>query len=456
MENRLKDLILNHDGKIADKWTLYVHVWDELFSEFEKKEINLFEIGIQNGGSLELWAKYFQKAKHIIGCDIDNACEKLKFPDQRISVIIGDAKSDEVEQHISELASNLDIVIDDGSHKSGDIIKSFSRYMKYFNSKGLYVIEDLHASYWEEFEGGLHNPYSAISFFKRLLDIINFEHWRSNQSRLDFLSPFINKYDLQLSEFSLCKIHSISFFNSLCIIEFKPSSENSLGERILVGSEEQITVNHQELNGMTIHDIPAKVKNDSHLDIFSLLTEVEEIKNKVSDKDAFVRGMKSEISDYSQTIRELRYFINKQNNNIQKLTADMHEKELSIQLFNYLIDEREQSYKDLLNYISEKETIIKDLNQKIFTQEQAIKNLKLELLTKENDAEIVKTKQNENERNIKALLSQIDNQKKEIISLSEKLEKCEQEILFYSLSKSWQLTRPFRIFLGKIKGNKND
>ena len=50
---------------------------------------------------------------------------------------------------------------------------------------------------------------------------------------------------------------------------------------------------------------------------------------------------------------------------------------------------------------------------------------------------------------------QINHQKGEIDSLKEKLSKMEEEVLFYSLSKSWRFTRPFRAIMKKLKGEKD-
>jgi hypothetical protein len=77
MNNLLKQIFLNHTEKMSDKWTLYINEWDRIFTPYRDLPINLFEIGIQNGGSLEIWAKYFTNAKSIIGCDIDEKCREL-------------------------------------------------------------------------------------------------------------------------------------------------------------------------------------------------------------------------------------------------------------------------------------------------------------------------------------------------------------------------------------------
>ena len=195
----LKELFKGHKGKLSDKWSLYLDEWDRIFTPYRYRRINLLEIGVQNGGSLEVWSRYFQKAARIIGCDIDKKCGDLRYDDDRIAIIVGDANSDECAGRILQQASKFGIIIDDASHKSSDIVRSFARYFPYIMDGGIYVVEDLHTSYWESYEGGLHNPFSAMAFFKRLSDLVNYEHWRNNKSRVSILTEFMANFGVEFS-----------------------------------------------------------------------------------------------------------------------------------------------------------------------------------------------------------------------------------------------------------------
>jgi hypothetical protein len=76
---------------------------------------------------------------------------------------------------------------------SSDIIKSFALYFPRLAEGGLFIAEDLHCSYWEEFEGGLFDRNSSISFFKSLADIVNFQHWGVSKTRTQLLNHFCIK-----------------------------------------------------------------------------------------------------------------------------------------------------------------------------------------------------------------------------------------------------------------------
>lgn len=248
MTDKILDVLYHeHHGKVSDKWQIYISEYDRLFSQYLGNPVNLLEIGIQNGGSLEIWAKYFPRAENIIGCDVNPDCASLVYDDARIAVLVGDANSDPVEKLIVKRCSKFDVIIDDGSHLTSDIIKSFVRYFPYLDDGGIFVAEDLHCSYWKEFEGGLFDPLSSVSFFKRLADIISHEHWGVDRSRSEVLKGFFDKYHVQLTENLLQHIHSIEFINSMCVIRKEKPEANILGSRVIGGKIEDIVPGHSEL-----------------------------------------------------------------------------------------------------------------------------------------------------------------------------------------------------------------
>ena len=63
MTKNFHTLTIEHKGKISDKWNLYLDIYERIFCSLRNKPISLLEIGIQNGGSLEIWASYFSLAK---------------------------------------------------------------------------------------------------------------------------------------------------------------------------------------------------------------------------------------------------------------------------------------------------------------------------------------------------------------------------------------------------------
>lgn len=235
----LSELYNQHSGLVSDKWDSYLSVYERSLAKYAHSPIRLLEIGVQNGGSLEIWSQYFSNARAIVGCDINRACAGLNYDSPKIHVVIGDIKMPETLSAIMKHAESFEIIIDDGSHTSQDIIKTFSQMFPHLNNDGVYIVEDLHCSYWKQFEGGLFSPHSSMSFFKALTDILNFEHWGLPNSRLSMLEPF--KTPPELTEAHLAQIHSVEFVNSMCIITKKEPSCNILGRRRVSGEVEQVS-----------------------------------------------------------------------------------------------------------------------------------------------------------------------------------------------------------------------
>jgi hypothetical protein len=69
----------------------------------------------------------------------------------------------------------VDIVLDDGSHQTKHQIESFKILFPEMSEGGLYMVEDLHTSYWRGYGGGYNR---RSNFFGFSSDMINdMHHW---------------------------------------------------------------------------------------------------------------------------------------------------------------------------------------------------------------------------------------------------------------------------------------
>ena len=236
----IETLHRNKSGKVSDKWASYLPYYDQLFAPLQEQPITLLEIGVQNGGSLETWSHYFHNATLLIGCDIDSKCAELSYSDARINIVVGDANSAATYQKIAELSHQFNIVIDDGSHKSTDIINSFINYFPRLSPGGVFVVEDACCLFMDEFGGGVLNDFNAYAFFKRLTDIINYQFWKNDVSINNYLRTFFNLHSTPA--FILDGwIESIEFRNSIITIKKAlKAGHEKLGERMIVGSDAQV------------------------------------------------------------------------------------------------------------------------------------------------------------------------------------------------------------------------
>ncbi|ACB34023.1 conserved hypothetical protein [Leptothrix cholodnii SP-6] len=224
-------------GKVSDKWASYLPYYDQLFAPLREQPIQLLEIGVQNGGSLETWAEYFGAATTLIGCDIDPKCAGLRYTDPRVQIVVGDANQRPAFQAITAITTALDVVIDDGSHVSRDVINSFINYFPLLQPGGIYVVEDAHCLYMDAYGGGVLNEYGAYAFFKRLVDIVSFEFWENDLGIAPFLRTFFEARAVP-AFIGQGWIESVEFRNSIITIRKAQSpTHKKLGERLTVGDQ---------------------------------------------------------------------------------------------------------------------------------------------------------------------------------------------------------------------------
>jgi hypothetical protein len=104
LPRKFSDIFNAHEGKASDKWLGYLPIYDALFAEWADQRVTVLEIGVQNGGSLEAYDKFFVRADTIVGCDIDPKCAELKFESPRIVVVVGDCNQPDTIDRIKSFS----------------------------------------------------------------------------------------------------------------------------------------------------------------------------------------------------------------------------------------------------------------------------------------------------------------------------------------------------------------
>lgn len=232
---KLAQLYAQHHGKVTDKWASYLSLYEREFERRRDSVKSLLEVGVQNGGSLEIWGSYFSQAELIVGCDINPKCGELAYDDPRIRVVVGDATQPETKAKILEIASQFDVVIEDGSHIPREVIATFLQLWPHVKPGGVFIAEDLHCDYFATHEGGIKRRDIANRFFAELVHVINFEHWGDAVELRHLIAQFAPS--LIVDETQLVgTIESISFSNSIAMVRkaIQPS-DATLGSRVIVG-----------------------------------------------------------------------------------------------------------------------------------------------------------------------------------------------------------------------------
>jgi len=158
-----------HRGRPVHKWVHYLDLYERHFARFRGTAVTMLEIGVWQGGSLELWRDYFGERAVICGVDIDPDCAGKVDPPNLVR--IGSQYDPDFLRRVATELGDLAIVLDDGSHIGRHQQASFETLWPLVKPGGLYVIEDLHTSYWgPTFEGGYGRRGTGIELVKQLLD----------------------------------------------------------------------------------------------------------------------------------------------------------------------------------------------------------------------------------------------------------------------------------------------
>ncbi|MGB6449150.1 MAG: hypothetical protein WBE92_00195 [Steroidobacteraceae bacterium] len=192
---------LTNDGKVIHKWVHYFPVYERHFSWYCNKSLTFLEIGVAKGGSLPMWQRFFGPLAKIVGIDIEEKCKAHEAAG--IFVRIGDQADERFLQGVIDEFGVPDVVLDDGSHRMEQTAKSFQFLYPRMPKNGIYMVEDLHTSYWPEFGGGVENPNTFVNLSKSFVDRLNADH-----SRGQIAPDFITR-----------QTFGISFYDSVVVFE---------------------------------------------------------------------------------------------------------------------------------------------------------------------------------------------------------------------------------------------
>ena len=187
----------------SSKYKKYFKIYEDLFKRFKDKDVTFIEIGIQNGGSLEIWQKYFGKQSKIIGIDLNPECKK--FEKENIIVEIGSQSDPNFWKNFFTKHGMVDVILDDGGHTNHQQITTVNSCINSIKDGGLLITEDTHTSYMKNF----NNPskFSFINYAKKTVDDINFKF------------PKLGNFESSINNL----VYSIEFFESLVVFKIDRS-----------------------------------------------------------------------------------------------------------------------------------------------------------------------------------------------------------------------------------------
>jgi len=200
----LHKYFLNNSSKRLHKWNHYFDIYERHLSRFRGKNLVMLEIGVNGGGSLDMWRTYLGTEAKIIGIDINPECKQ--YDSDGIEIFIGSQDDSTLIDKILKKYPNISIVLDDGSHVMQHMNASFELLYHHLDPNGVYIVEDTHTCYWPEYQGGLRQENSFIENVKNKIDELNAVHTRSAVA----VSKFTKSTD------------SICIYDSIVVFEKRP------------------------------------------------------------------------------------------------------------------------------------------------------------------------------------------------------------------------------------------
>lgn len=185
--------------KFTTKWESYFNVYDKIFENFKNKKITFVEVGVNTGGSLQMWRKFFGQNARIIGVELNPEAKKLE--EEGFEIFIGNQSDPDFWDNFYNKVGKIDILLDDGGHKNIQQISTVHNSIQHINNGGLIVVEDTHTSYLKKY----NNPsyFSFINYCNKLIDSIHRRCVSINRKK--------NKYTE--------KLFSISFYESITVLK---------------------------------------------------------------------------------------------------------------------------------------------------------------------------------------------------------------------------------------------
>ena len=136
---------------------------------------------MQSGGSLDMWRAVLGPSAEIHGVDVDPRCARSHDPAAGTFVWIGDAGNATFLSRVLAAAAPLDVVLDDASHRSDDMIAAFEALYPFVRPDGgVYAAEDVATNYWPYYDRvRAADGLSFVEFAKRKVDELN--AWNSER-----------------------------------------------------------------------------------------------------------------------------------------------------------------------------------------------------------------------------------------------------------------------------------
>ena len=205
----------HRNTRVMHKWDHYFEVYERFLSPIRHTNPVVLEIGVQLGGSVQMWREYFGPVARIYGIDINP--EARQQEDIVTRVFIGDQQDRNFLGSVLREIGRPDVVIDDGGHTANQQITAFEELYPALSDRGLYFVEDTHTSLWRGRFMDRQDQQSFLQFsFARSAQLME---WTGRPENFEILGSDQN-HTLANAASEFCRsTRAITFFDSMIVYE---------------------------------------------------------------------------------------------------------------------------------------------------------------------------------------------------------------------------------------------
>jgi len=141
-------------GRGIWKWKNALDAYQVHFARFQGSPVALVEIGVQSGGSINMFKEVLGANCHYYGCDINPKCNN--FADGLATITIMDQGDPAAWVNFyAAVVKTVDIIVDDGGHQPYQMLTTLQSSFAHINPGGVHLVEDIH---------GMNGDYNAGFF----------------------------------------------------------------------------------------------------------------------------------------------------------------------------------------------------------------------------------------------------------------------------------------------------
>jgi hypothetical protein len=147
-------------GRGIWKWDQALVAYQRFMSRYTGQPVSLLEIGVQSGGSIDMYKAVLGAGCHYYCMDINPKCSSYQDATTTIAILDqGDAA--QWTHFFTNVVGNVDVLVDDGGHQAFQMTTTMTSAFPHVNAGGVHLIEDIHGQNGD-YLTGMFNPVATF------------------------------------------------------------------------------------------------------------------------------------------------------------------------------------------------------------------------------------------------------------------------------------------------------